>query len=120
RQAVRAALRVEFALMADDVPDAVHGTVAFFEAALWDHLNERLDEQKGPSERLPKAELLLHALRDGDAPETLAWRPHLVRRQTETGPSPSSGGRRAKAGIGIASMMTRSPPASSSTIALVR
>lgn len=41
RMAVRAALRVEFALRAGDIPRAVHGTVAFFEAALWDHLGER-------------------------------------------------------------------------------
>lgn len=41
RMAARAALRVEFALRAGDVPRAVHGTVAFFEAALWDHLGER-------------------------------------------------------------------------------
>lgn len=38
RRSVRAALRVEFALRAGDVPDAVHGTVALFEAALWDQL----------------------------------------------------------------------------------
>lgn len=38
RMAVRAALRVEFALRAGDIPRAVHGTVAFFESALWDHL----------------------------------------------------------------------------------
>lgn len=38
RMAVRAALRVELALRAEDIPKAVHGTVAFFEAALWDHL----------------------------------------------------------------------------------
>lgn len=44
RMAVRAALRVEFALLARDIPDAVHGTVAFFEAALWDHLNTRLTQ----------------------------------------------------------------------------
>lgn len=65
RQAVRAALRVEFALMADDVPDAVHGTVAFFEAALWDHLNERLDRWQ------PEGKPLLHALKDGDPPQDL-------------------------------------------------
>src|SRR5262249_11356815 len=41
RMAVRAALRVELALRARDIPRAVHGTVAFFEAALWDHLKER-------------------------------------------------------------------------------
>ena len=41
RMAVRAALRVELALKSEDIPRAVHGTVAFFEAALWDHLNSR-------------------------------------------------------------------------------
>jgi hypothetical protein len=41
RMAVRAALRVELALRAGDIPRAVHGTVAFFEAALWDHLGQR-------------------------------------------------------------------------------
>lgn len=39
--AVRAALRVELALRAGDIPRAVHGTVAFLEAALWDHLGDR-------------------------------------------------------------------------------
>lgn len=39
--AVRAALRVEFALRAGDIPRAVHGTVAFFESALWDWLRQR-------------------------------------------------------------------------------
>lgn len=38
RMAVRAGLRVELALRAGDIPRAVHGTVAFFEAALWDWL----------------------------------------------------------------------------------
>lgn len=41
RMAVRSALRVELALRAGDIPRAVHGTVAFFEAALWDRLKER-------------------------------------------------------------------------------
>ncbi|MDY0067511.1 MAG: hypothetical protein RBS02_14110 [Steroidobacteraceae bacterium] len=41
RMAVRAALRVELALRSGDIPRAVHGTVAFFEAALWDWLRER-------------------------------------------------------------------------------
>lgn len=40
RMAVRAALRVELALRAEDIPRAVHGTVAFFEAALWDRILE--------------------------------------------------------------------------------
>ncbi len=42
RMAVSAGLRVELALRAKDIPRAVHGTVAFFEAALWDHLRERV------------------------------------------------------------------------------
>jgi len=41
RMAIRAALRVELALRAGDIPRAILGTVAFFEAALWDHLGER-------------------------------------------------------------------------------
>jgi len=40
RMAVRAALRVELALRAGDIPRAVHGTVAFCEAAVWDKLLE--------------------------------------------------------------------------------
>lgn len=48
RMAVRAALRVEFALRAGDIPRAVHGTVAFFEAALWDHLNQRVKRSTEP------------------------------------------------------------------------
>jgi hypothetical protein len=51
KMAVRAALRVELVLRAGDVPRAVHGTVAFFESALWDHLLERFErtgeKQKG-------------------------------------------------------------------------
>jgi hypothetical protein len=43
RMAVRAALRVELALRAGDIPRAVHGTVAFFEAALWDKLLEHFE-----------------------------------------------------------------------------
>jgi len=43
RMAVRAALRVELALRAGDIPRAVHGTVAFFESALWDHILARFD-----------------------------------------------------------------------------
>lgn len=50
RMAVRAALRVELALRAADIPRAVHGTVAFFEAALWDHLLDRF-ERTGRKER---------------------------------------------------------------------
>ena len=55
RMAVRAALRVELALRAGDIPRAVHGTVAFFEAALWDHLLDRFErtgQKQGPFEVL--------------------------------------------------------------------
>ncbi len=41
RIAVRTALRVEFALREGDIPRAIHGTVAFFEAALWDWIRQR-------------------------------------------------------------------------------
>lgn len=41
--AVRAGLRVELALRSGDIPRAVHGTVAFFEAALWDKLLEHFE-----------------------------------------------------------------------------
>lgn len=51
RMAVRAALRVELALRAGDIPRAVHGTVAFFEAALWDGLYERLERHSDPKKR---------------------------------------------------------------------
>jgi hypothetical protein len=51
RMAVRAALRVELALRAGDIPRAIHGTVAFFEAALWDGLNERVKRSENPERR---------------------------------------------------------------------
>jgi hypothetical protein len=51
RMAVRAALRVELALRAGDIPRAVHGTVAFFEAALWDRLLERVERSPDPQKR---------------------------------------------------------------------
>jgi hypothetical protein len=41
RMAVRAALRVELALRANDIPRAVHGTVSFLESAFWDWLRKR-------------------------------------------------------------------------------
>jgi len=41
--AIRAALRVELALRAGDIPRAIHATVAFFEAALWDGLGEHIE-----------------------------------------------------------------------------
>ncbi len=51
RMAVRAALRVELALRAGDIPRAVHGTVAFFESALWDSLGERVEPSPDPQRR---------------------------------------------------------------------
>lgn len=51
RLAVRAALRVELALRAGDIPRAIQGTVAFFEAALWDGLNERVERSEDPDRR---------------------------------------------------------------------
>lgn len=51
RMAVRAALRVELALRLGDIPRAVHGTVAFFEAALWDKLLERFERSPDPKRR---------------------------------------------------------------------
>jgi hypothetical protein len=62
RMAVRAALRVELALRAGDVPKAVHGTVAFFEAALWDCLNERVERSADPDRRR------YFRIKSGDAP----------------------------------------------------
>lgn len=51
KMAVRAALRVELALRAGDIPRAVHGTVAFFEAALWDWLHEHFERSTDPKKR---------------------------------------------------------------------
>lgn len=51
RMAVRAGLRVELSLRAGDIPRAIHGTVAFFEAALWDGLNERVERSEDPKRR---------------------------------------------------------------------
>lgn len=51
RMAARAALRVELSLRAGDIPRAVHGTVAFFEAALWDRLGERIERSSDPKRR---------------------------------------------------------------------
>jgi hypothetical protein len=65
RMAVRVALRVELALRAGDIPRAAHGTVAFFEAALWDHLGERVERHPDAKKRrqfkldpLPAADLV--------------------------------------------------------------
>jgi hypothetical protein len=50
--AARAALRVELALRAGDIPRAVHGTVAFFESALSDKLGPHLTPYGEPKRRL--------------------------------------------------------------------
>ncbi|GIV04238.1 MAG: hypothetical protein KatS3mg015_3068 [Fimbriimonadales bacterium] len=57
KMAVRAALRVELALRAGDVPRAVHGTVAFFESALWDHLLEHFERTGNKQRGLDKLRL---------------------------------------------------------------
>ncbi|MHB1557272.1 MAG: hypothetical protein ACYC61_07315 [Isosphaeraceae bacterium] len=62
RMAVRAALRVELALRTGDIPRAVHGTVAFFEAALWDKLGERIERCSEPNKRR------YFKVKSGDAP----------------------------------------------------
>ncbi len=62
RMAVRAALRVELALRAGDIPRAIHGTVAFFESALWDYLNERFERSSDPKKRR------FFRVKTGDAP----------------------------------------------------
>ncbi len=52
KRAVRSALQVELALRAGNIPSAVHGTVAFFESALWDHLlGKLLDAHRSDSRR---------------------------------------------------------------------
>lgn len=50
--AVRVAFRVELALRAHDIPRAVQGTVAFLEAAIWEHLGSRT--ARHPEKRLFK------------------------------------------------------------------
>ncbi|MGE3776206.1 MAG: hypothetical protein AB7F89_03400 [Pirellulaceae bacterium] len=62
RMAVGAALRVELALRAGDIPRALHGTVAFFEAALWDGLHERVERSEDPKRRR------YFKIKSGDAP----------------------------------------------------
>ncbi|NJN63916.1 MAG: hypothetical protein HC882_02915 [Acidobacteria bacterium] len=70
RMAVRAALRVELALRAGDIPRAVHGTVAFFEAALWDHLLKHFERDPQDARWLkPRAGALVPTdklIREGD------------------------------------------------------
>jgi hypothetical protein len=68
RMAVRSALRVELALRAGDIPRAVHGTVAFFESALWDKLYERLERSPDPKKRR------YFKVKSGDAPSDVLLR----------------------------------------------
>lgn len=83
KMAVRAAIRVEFALRAGDIPRAVHGTVAFFEAALWDHLNtHKTREREGKGGRglyqwnpVPQGKKLV---RDRESPSDRDRRPFEV------------------------------------------
>lgn len=83
RMAVRAALRVELALRAGDIPRAVHGTVAFFESALWDNLGEKTIRH--PSERLfafrerPDDKLV----RKGDDPKEDRKRPFIWKKTVD-------------------------------------
>jgi hypothetical protein len=49
-RAEHAAIRVELALRSGNIPSAVHGTVAFFECALWDHLDSCIEQH--PSDRV--------------------------------------------------------------------
>ncbi|MCZ7664453.1 MAG: hypothetical protein M5U22_16665 [Thermoleophilia bacterium] len=62
RMAVRAALRVELALRSGDIPRAVHGTVAFFECALWDHLGELVERHPDETKRR------YYKIKSGEAP----------------------------------------------------
>jgi hypothetical protein len=74
RKAVRAAIRVELALRAQDIPRAVHGTVAFFESALWDHLGPHLLPHPEAKRRLyrvdppPDANLIRESSEDRGKP----------------------------------------------------
>src|SRR5690606_7688161 len=85
RMAVRAALRVELSLRAGDIPRAVRGTVAFFEAALWDRLLEHFERSSDPKRRrcfkvkggkVPTGEKLL---RRGDGSDDDRKRPFGLR-----------------------------------------
>ncbi len=49
-RAIDAAMRVEFALRAGDIPRAVHGTAALVEAAMWDHLMKRATLCRGKTD----------------------------------------------------------------------
>jgi hypothetical protein len=79
RMAARAGLRVELALRAGDIPRAVHGTVAFFESALWDHLGKHLTRHDDPKKRrlykmnpAPDGDLVRRKDKDMDRPFEVA------------------------------------------------
>jgi hypothetical protein len=48
-RAAHAAVRVELALRCGDLPRALQGTVAFFEAAVWDHLERYITKERPPA-----------------------------------------------------------------------
>ena len=81
KMAVRAALRVEFALRAGDIPRAVHGTVAFFEAALWDYLRPHLTRHPDSQQRVYQCDPVPEGkklVRDPESPSDNASRPFEV------------------------------------------
>ena len=67
-RAVQSAIRTELALRSGDIPGAVHGTVSFFEAALWDHLVTRV-------ERHPPEPRHIRFLSSTDPPDDLVRPP---------------------------------------------
>lgn len=80
-RAVRAAIRVELALLAGDIPRAIHGTVAFFESALWDHLDPHLTKYHDKEKRWfrvdpePRGELIRANKNDSTKPKDDRSRP---------------------------------------------
>lgn len=72
RMAVRAALRVDLALRAGDIPRAVQGTVAFSESALWDKLLDHFERsptdnrclKPKPGAQVPVGRLLREGVED--------------------------------------------------------
>ncbi len=83
---IRAALRVELALRAGDIPRAVHGTVAFFESALWDHLGSHLTRHDDPQKhRLYKVNPTPadNLIRKGDGSSEDRKRPFEVAEETD-------------------------------------
>ncbi|HSW09326.1 MAG TPA: hypothetical protein VLK32_00265 [Bacillota bacterium] len=49
--AARAALRVDLALRANDIPRAAHGTYAFFECVLWEHYGQYVGDRHPEEKR---------------------------------------------------------------------